>query len=219
MSAIVIRVTHVTCGDPNAPVAFFAADAASLVRFTTAPGLTPSCVYAALFHLWEGAINPVYNPVSGGGSFLTLDADPDIASYEVTEDGAGSFRTERPDPDDDADDDDWQWLPEELLSAGRTDAPPACGWLQLYELAGMEGELLAMRALHRIRGGFDDPLRRQMYITAAGYVDFMHGNRQALTPQAAGLAREVDATGCDISARDWRWCLSEMAYIHREDAR
>ncbi|MDF7630754.1 hypothetical protein PUG46_15945 [Erwiniaceae bacterium L1_55_4] len=85
MPANVIRVTHVTCGDPNAPVAFFAADAVSLVRFETAPGQDPARVYSALFNLWDGAINPAYDLLTGCGTFLTLDRDPDIASYEFSE--------------------------------------------------------------------------------------------------------------------------------------
>ncbi|KGT94755.1 hypothetical protein NG99_07120 [Erwinia typographi] len=83
MPASLIRVTQVTCGDPNAPVAFFAADAASVVYFDTAPGQEPDAVCAQIFRLFEDAINPDYDPVSGQGSFQTLDRDPDIASYEV----------------------------------------------------------------------------------------------------------------------------------------
>lgn len=215
---MIIRVTHVTSGDPHVPVAYFAAGEVSQVHFETVTGSDPERVTAGLYHLSEGVINPRYDPLTGQGSFLTLHPVPDIASYEVEENDPCIASAGRPDPDDSAGDDDWEWLPEDLLSAARPDAAPACGWEQLCQLAGMEGELLAMNALQRIRGGLDDPLRRQMYITAAGYVDFMHVNRHALTPQAAALAREVDDTGCNISARDWRWCLNEMAYVYRRES-
>lgn len=213
MPANVIRVTHVTCGDPNAPVAFFAADAASLVRFETTAGQDPDWVYSALFHLWEGAINPAYDPLTGCGSFQTLDADPDITSYEVSENASDGTEvcvfksvTQR----------GWSFLPEDVLRTAKTEAAAMPGWEQLRQLAIMEGELMVMSALQHLHDGLDKPLRRQMYATAAHYMDFMHGNLHGLTPAADLLARRVFSAGCDISVHDWHLSLDEMAYVYRE---
>jgi len=213
MPANVIRVTHVTCGDPNAPVAIFSADAASLVRFETTPGQDPARVYYALFRLWEGARNPAYDPLTGSGTFQTPDAVPDIASYEISEntsDGSAVRVSEAVTPRG------GHLLPEDVLRTAKTEAPVMPGWEQLRQLAIMEGEMMVMAALQRLHAGLNNPLRRQMYAIAAHYVDFMHDNLHGLTPAAESLARRVFSAGCEISRYDWHLSLDEMAYVYRE---
>lgn len=213
MPSIVIRVTQVTCGDPNAPVAFFAADAASTVRFETTPGQNPARVYSSLLRLWEGAINPAYDPLTGCGTFQTLDRDPDIASYELSENASEGDAvrilksvTQR----------GWSFLPEDVLRTANKEAPKVPGWEQLHQLAILEGNLMVMAALKPLHDAGDNSLSRQMYATAAHYVDFMHDNLHGLTPAADSLARRIFTAACDISAHDWHLSLVEMAYIYRE---
>lgn len=213
MPASVIRVTHVTCGDPNAPVAFFAADAASLVRFETTPGQDPARVYSVIIRLWEGAINPDYDPLTGCGTFLTLDRDPDIASYEFSE-GASDGPEVRVFKS--VTQQGWNFLPEDVLRTAKARALAAPGSEQLRQLAIMEGDLMVMAALQRLHQGEKCFLSRQMYAIAAHYVDFMHDNLHGLTPAADSLARRVFSAACDISAPYWHLSLDEMAYVYRE---
>jgi len=83
MPASIIRVTQVTCGEVKPSVAFYLEEAASTVYFETTTGLAPERVHEQISRLFEHAIDPDYDPVSGLGSFLTLGRVPDIASYEV----------------------------------------------------------------------------------------------------------------------------------------
>ncbi|HEY3591321.1 MAG TPA: hypothetical protein VGL07_14840 [Buttiauxella sp.] len=83
MQPAIIRITEVECGDENAPVSFAPLDAASVVHFETRSGESPVTVRGWIEALFQYAINPEYDPVSGDGRFLTLECVPDIASYET----------------------------------------------------------------------------------------------------------------------------------------
>ncbi|CAH0299208.1 hypothetical protein WB91_08655 [bacteria symbiont BFo1 of Frankliniella occidentalis] len=82
------------------------------------------------------------------------------------------------------------------------------GWLDIYNLASMEGKLMAVCARQKLNGGIDDSDRSQIAFIAFEYVRNKYADRSAMSTVCAELAAHVDQLAQQADRTGWSWAIS-----------